>query len=159
MEFVLNHETNGIDFGRYSAYVESIRSKLPAHVYVFASNPAHFNLDSHSSLHDAWLESLNVREIAEGKRKEIRRLEIQLCLLGPFHDRWIHLHYAEVTQYSLHASPNYSDQRNGQIGHGDLLAHEIRLGRDGLLLHELLFERDSRLLIECADIRHSEETI
>ncbi len=64
------------------------------------SNPGHFNLDSRSSLHDAWLETLTIRETASGERKQIRQLEVHVRLLGPYHDRWIHLNYAGVTQYS-----------------------------------------------------------
>jgi isocitrate lyase len=82
MEYILNSEMDGIDFDRYRAYVESIRSKLPAHVYAFASNPSYFNLDSRSSLHDAWLENLTVKETPSGERKQVRHLEIHLCLFG-----------------------------------------------------------------------------
>jgi hypothetical protein len=159
MKYILNSEKKGIDFGRYSAYVESIRNKLPAHIYAFASNPCHFNLDSHSSLHDAWLETLTVREAASGERNHIRRLEIHLCLLGPYHDRRIHLKYAEVAQYSFFTPPRYGEPRYEHTAHGDLLTHEIRFGHNDLLIHELLFERDATLLIECSDITHSEEAI
>jgi hypothetical protein len=159
VEHILNSETNGIDFDRYRVYVESIRSKLPTHVYAFASNPSYFNLDSCSSLHDAWLEKLTVRERASGEQRQIRQLEIQLCLFGHYHDRWIHLNYAGVTQYSFHKAPKYGEPRYSHSAHGDLFTHEIRLGHDGLLLHELLFEKGSSLLIECADITHSEEMI
>lgn len=159
MEYILNSEREGIDFGRYSAYVESIRSRLPEHVYAFASDPSHFNLDSHSSLHDAWLEDLVIRETAMGERNQIRQLEIHLRLLGPYHDRWIHLNYFGVAQYSLVMPPKYSEPRYKHTAHGDLITHEIRLGQNALLLHEFLFERDSTLLIECADITHSEEIV
>ena len=159
MEHILNSETSGIDFDRYRVYVESISSNLPAHVYAFASNPSYFNLDSRSSLHDAWLEKLTVRETGNGERRQIRQLEIQLCLFGPYHDRWIHLNYTGVTQYSFLTPPKYGEPKYSQTAHGDLFTHEIRLGHDGLLLHELLFERGSALLIECADITHSEEMI
>jgi len=91
MDHILNSETEGIDFTRYSAYVESIRHKLPPHVYSFASDSRYFDLTSHSSLHDAWLETFAVQEVASGERREIRRLEIAISLLGPFHDRRIHL--------------------------------------------------------------------
>ena len=159
MEHILNSEVDGIDFDRYRAYVESIKSRLPAHVYAFASNPSYFNLDSHSSLHDAWLEKLKVREIATGERDQVRQLEIHLCLFGPYHDRWIHLNYVGVAQYSFVTPPKYVEPRYKHTAHGDLLTHEIRLGQNGLFIHELLFERGSTLLIECADIRHSEEII
>ena len=159
MEHILNSETEGIDFVRYRAYVETIRTKLPAHVYAIASDPCYFDLQSHSSFHDAWLESVTVCEAASGERNEIRRLEVRLSLLGPFHDRRIHLHYTGVTRYSFDAPGRYGDPRYERTAHGDLITHEIRLGHPGLLIHELLFERGATLLIECSDIRHSEETL
>lgn len=159
MEYILHSEMEGIDFGRYLAYVESIRSHLPAHVYAFASNRNYFNLHSPSSLHDAWLETLTVKEAASGERRHIRQLEIQLCLFGPRHDRWIHLRYSGVTQYSFQTPAKYTEPRYKHAAHGDLLTHEIRLGHEGLLVHELLFERGATLLIECGDIRHSEEIL
>ncbi len=153
MEHIFNSQT-GIDFACYARYLESIRYQLPAHIYAFASDSRHFDLNSHSSLHDAWLETLTILETASGERSQIRQLEVQLCLLGPFHDLRIHLHYTGVTQYRFITPPRYDHP-----AHGDLLTHEVRLGHDGLLVHELLFERDATFLIECADFRHSEEPI
>jgi hypothetical protein len=156
MEHILNSETGAIDHNRYSDYLGSIRSSLPEHVYAFASNPDHFDPSggSHSCLHDAWLETLTIREAASGERKQIRDLEIHLCLLGPYHDRKIYLNYTGVTQYAF----LLPSEHLGHTTHGDLLAHEIRLGGDGLLLHEISFASGSTLRIECRDIKHSEET-
>jgi len=148
-----------IDYGKYETYVQSIREKLPKHIYDFAANPNHFGPRSHSSLHDAWLESLVVNENASGARNEIRRLEVKISLLGPFHDRRIHLQYTGVTRYSFDTPARYDDPRYEHTAHGDLFTHEIRLGQNGLFIHELLFERDATFLIECSDIRHSEELI
>lgn len=159
MEHIVNSEFEGIDFLRYSRYVESIRDHLPPHVYAFASDFRHFGPESHSTLHDAWLEYLTIREIATGERHEVRKMEIAISLLGRFNDRRIHLHYTGVTRYSFSAPPRYGDPRYEHTAHGDLFTHEIRLGHDGLLIHELLFERDATFLIECSDFRHSEEII
>ena len=159
MEHIVNSETEGIDFTRYSAYVATIRKLIPPHVYSFASDSRYFDLSSHSSLHDSWLESLTIREVARGERKEIRRLEVAICLLGPFHDRRIHLSYSGVTLYTFDAPPHYGEPRFEHTAHGDLFTHEIRLGHDGLLVHELLFENGSTFLIECSDLRHSEEML
>lgn len=158
MEYILNGNPGEINYFPYRAYVESIRDRLPPHVYAFASDIRHFDLQSHSSLHDSWLESLTVREIASGERQEIRRMEIALTLLGPFHDLRIHLRYTGVTRYSFIA-PRRGDSRYDHTAHGDLFTHEIRLGPEGLLVHELLFERDATFLIECSDLRHAEEVI
>jgi hypothetical protein len=155
MEYI--HTKPGeIDWGIYEKYIQSIRKKLPEHIYTFAANPNNYNFQSHSSLHDSWLENFNVKEVATGKRNEIRKLEIKISLLGPFHDRRIHLRYTGVTQYSFVTPPRYDEPRYEHTAHGDLFTHEIRLGHDGLFIHELLFERDAVLLIECSDIRHSE---
>lgn len=158
MEYIYK-KPGEIDYTNYGKYLQSIRGKLPEHVYAFAANPDHFNLESHSSLHDAWLESVVVNEVATGERSEIRQLEVKLSLLGAFHDRRIHLHYTGVAQYSFKAPPKYDQSRFQHIAHGDLFTHEIRLGNNGLIIHELLFERDATFLIECVDIRHSEELI
>jgi hypothetical protein len=155
MEYI--HTKPGeIDWGIYEKYIQSIRKKLPEQVYAFASNPNNFNFQSHSSLHDSWLESLIVKEVATGKRNEIRKMEIEISLLGPFHDRRILLRYTGVTQYSFVAPPQYDEPRYKHTAHGDLFTHEVRLGHNGLIVHELLFERDAVLLIECSDIKHSE---
>lgn len=159
MEHILNGKPGFIDYGHYLKYVASIRDQLPPHVYAFASNSNYFNLESNSSLHDAWLESVTVREASSGEHNEIRQLEIHICLLGPFHDRRIHLRYTGVSQYSINAQARYEEQRYKHTAHGDLFTHEIRLGHNGLLVHELLFEREATFFIECSDIRHSEEII
>lgn len=157
MEHIIDRSTGRIDFAQYEKYLNSIRHHLPDHIYTFASNQRHFYPDSPSSLHDAWMESLTIREAASGKRQEIRMLEISLCLLGPFHDRLIHLHYMGVVRYSFEVPPRNGDARFEHTAHGDLLTHEIRLSRNGLFIHELSFERGTMFMIECSDIKHSEK--
>jgi hypothetical protein len=159
MEHILDSNTAGIDFTAYLVYVESIRQKLPSHVYSFASDQRYFDLSSHSSLHDAWLETLIVRETSSGKQREVRGVEITISLLGPFHDRRIHLHYTGVTRYVFTTAPRHSRRGRQCTAHEDLFTHEIRLGHAGFLVHELFFERGSTFLIECSDMRHSEECI
>ena len=65
MRFILEQLGGPIEYGRYAEYLTTIRERLPANVYEFASNPANFDLTSHSSLHDAWLESFSIIEPAE----------------------------------------------------------------------------------------------
>ena len=159
MEHILNSETEGYDWIRYSHYVESIRDLLPSHVYAFASDSRYFDLNSHSSLHDAWLESLTVREVASGERRDIRKMEITITLLGPYHDQLIHLQYIGVTGYTFNAPTRHGENRFEHTAHGDLLTHEVRLSQSGLLIHELLFDHGTTFLIECSDIKHTEEKI
>lgn len=132
---------------------------MPEHLYAFASDKGHFDLTARSSLHDAWLESLTVREEASGSRNEVRRLEVSICLLGPYHDRLIHLRYSGVERY-LFDAPNRTDvARFDHTAHGDLYTHEIRLVRDGLFVHEFVFERGGTLLVEFSEFSHRQELL
>ena len=158
MEHILS-SSGELQFGSYLAFLDSIKDRLPPHVHAFASDSRYYGVDSPSSLHDAWLETLTLREVASGERHEIRPLEIRLVFLGPMHDRRIHLHYRAVTRYLF----TFEGPARPPVSHGDLITHEIRLGKKGLI-HELLFEpgpagRGATLLIECSDLRHSEEMI
>ncbi len=109
MEYILNSEFKGIDFGSYLSYLESVRDQMPPHVYAFASDERYFNLSSHSSLHDAWLESLNVREAVSGEFQDVRQIEVSISLLGPFHDLRTHLVYTGVTRYLFDTPPRYGE--------------------------------------------------
>lgn len=159
MEYIINSATEGIDFSSYLDYLLTIRTRMPEHIYAFASDPRNFDLTASSSLHDAWLESLNVREQASGSRNEVRRLEVSLCLLGPYHDRLIHLSYSGVERYLFDAPNRAGDARFDHTAHGDLYTHEIRLVRDGVFVHEFVFERGGTLLVEFSGFSHREEML
>jgi hypothetical protein len=159
VKHILNDQSEGIDFGRYSAYLETIGHLIPAHVHAFASDPGHFDLTSRSSLHDAWLEEVSVREVATGERNEVRKAQIRMRLLGPHHDRHIHLLYESVTTYRFDLPSGGNAPRYEHTAHGDLYTHEICLADNGLLTHEILFERNSTFFVECADIKHWETPI
>jgi hypothetical protein len=156
MQYILNDQVEGIDYSRYLEYLRTVRRDLPDHIYNFASDGRHFDLSSTSSLHDAWLESLTVREVVSGSRNEGRKLEVKLSLLGPYHDRTINLTYSGVERYSFDLPARPDEPRYGYTAHGDLLTHEIRLGAHGLFVHELLFERGSTLLVEFSEFAHLE---
>jgi hypothetical protein len=147
VEYILKERV--IDFDAYSRYLKTVRDRLPAHVAAFATDARHFAPDAKETLHDAWLMELSVREPATGERKEQRTTEIELRLLGAFHDRVHALRYTGVERYEV----------VGIVGggHGDLYTHEVRLAPDGVrVVHEFLFVGSSepRLLIVCADFTH-----
>lgn len=149
MKYIHDNEQGLTTFDGYFAYLESIRAQLPPHVFAFAKNPEHYDLRSRSSLHDAWVEFLEVYEASDGERQN-RATGIRICLLGAYHDRRIHLEYKEVKSYSF-------SSENAARGHGDLLAHEVRVEGDNLC-HEIAFERGT-LLISCRDFTHREEPL
>ena len=146
MEHILNGRV--IDFDAYNRYLDTIRDRLPPHVTAFAADARHFSLDAPESLHDAWLMELAVREPATGERQQHRATEIEVRLLGPFHDRVHVLLYTGVRHYEIVAG-------GVAHGHGDLYTQEVRLSSDGVtLIHEYLFVTESRLLIESTDFTH-----
>ena len=97
------------DHSPYWQYLESVRGRMPEHLFEFASDPRNHNLDDPNGLHDAWLEYWRISELPklEGRNKD-RRLQIEACFLGPRHDRHIHLTYGDVQQYAV--------QNTGELG-------------------------------------------
>jgi hypothetical protein len=157
IEHLFTAEDGHLDFKGYLRYLASIQARLPMHVFAFASDPSHYDLHSRSSLHDAWLQSLTIGETAQGERQEVRRTEIRLLLLGPNHDRQIHLHYRGVEAYSFRSPARHGEPRYVHTAHGDLLTHAVWVNAAGLVVHDIVFERGTTLRIECTDIQHTQE--
>jgi hypothetical protein len=147
-----------MDVAGYRRYLESVRDAMPEEVHRFASDMRHYDRSSPQSLHDAWLDSLVVREQASGDRREIRRLAVDIDLVGPFHDRRIRLRYRGVQAYRFDTE-RAEGARWTHTAHGDLLMHEVRLGEGGNVVHELRFERRGTFLIECESFSHVQETL
>ena len=147
-----------VDVAGYRRYLDSVRDALPEEVYRFASDMRHYDQASPQTLHDAWLDSLVVREQASGDRREIRRLAVDIDLLGPFHDRRIRLRYRGVRAYRFDARQP-DGTRWTHTAHGDLLMHEVWLGEDGNVVHELRFERQGTFLVECESFSHIQEML
>ena len=135
-------------FRDYSAYLRSVRERLPKSAYEFAAAPWHYDHNDHRCPHDSWVEALTISEAAAGKRREKRHIELAIRLLGAFHDGYLELSYSDVEAYSLVGA---SDKKR-VIGHDDWLADEVRLSEKNLVDHEILFRGTSRWLIECGDI-------
>jgi len=151
-------DARGPDWDGYVRYLESVRDALPEHVHRFASDPRHYDGRAPESLHDAWLDSLAIREDASGERHQVRRTAIDITLLGPYHDRRVHLRYRGVRAYHLEM-PEDRGIRYAHTAHGDLLMHEVRLGPQGGVVHELQFERRGTWVIECDDFTHEQELL
>lgn len=139
-------------FGAYSQYLESIKNSIPASAFEFAVATWHYQHDDHRCPHDGWVEHVKIWESASGDRKQHRKIQIDLRLLGAFHDGCLDLSYKNVGSYRLDAPPRGEPRRSAHVGHGDWLIDEIRLSDNGLVLHEILFRSRGRWLIEAADI-------
>jgi len=163
MKYILSPNDNepGIRYGRYLDYLETIKGSLPAHVAEFASSKQFFTLDSPHSLHDAWLNSVEVRETRRSEQPREPTVTLTLKLLGQYHDRVIVLEYENVFQYRMEGTREIKDgPPNFQYGdtfHGDVITHEVRLGNEGHIIHEIAFATESALLVECLNFTHREE--
>ena len=158
MKHVINLPGGGWDLKRYFQYLAEVEKQLPLEVFAFASDPRNYDIESHQSLHDAWLECLSITEPAAGMRSEVRNIRIDCRFLGPYHDLDIHITYFDVAEYSLTNPAGFLTPPTVAVGHGDLLMHEVR--RDdggGAIVHELLFSRGSVFKITCATFYHRVE--
>ena len=112
-------------------------------------NSSHYDLSSHSSLHDAWLEYVQINEKSTGARNEVRGTEIELCFLGPFHDKRLLLRYGAVANYRV-----WSEE--AKAGHGDLDTHEFGVSSEGMPFHQLAFRGNSGIYIEFSEFAYRE---
>ncbi|MEQ1761983.1 MAG: hypothetical protein ABL984_02440 [Pyrinomonadaceae bacterium] len=138
-------------FESYKRHMEILRDRMPAKAFEFASASWHYD-DGTIGLHDSWIESVVLREIAEGEHREIRSLEIDVELLGAYHDRVINLHYTGVREYDL-------SKQSETHGHGDWLTDEFDLTDEGLVIHEVHFANGGSWRIVCKDVEFSERQL
>jgi hypothetical protein len=138
-------------FDEYYRYLQSVRKSLPPSAFAFANAPWHYDYSDHKCPHDAWVESLNINELSSGERSQYREIEINVRLLGAYHDGHIELLYKKALSYSLTSSAEFKMSPLGE-GHGDWLIDEIRLSERGFVLHEINFSKGGNWIIECTDI-------
>ena len=148
MKYIIENELGFTTYDNYFKYVDSIKSSLSEKLYSFASDPERYDLRSQKTLHDAWIEHIEVNYRSTGC-DEVRKIDIALTLLGQHHDRKHQLLYKGVHSYSFKNMDS-----NGRINN-DLLLHEIRLEGE-LIAHEIIFDNGVEILITCFDITHDE---
>ena len=134
-------------FDRYKKYLELKREKFPQSAYELATSDWYFDFNRSKCPHDGWLESFSISEPSTGERHEIREVEINIELLGAWHDGNIRFRYPNVGRYVVEGFSV------GQ-GHGDWLYDEFRVSSKGTLIHEIEWE-DGRWLIEADDVDFS----
>ena len=140
-------------FRAYYQYLESVKESLPSDAFTFASAPWHYDPMDHRCPHDAWVESLTIKEPSSGSGHEYRSVELLLRLLGAYHDGHIEIVYSGVKNYSL-TTPAEPEYPRPNVGHGDWLVDEVRLSERGLVEHEIRFSQGGRWLIECKDVTY-----
>lgn len=150
MKHIRNLPGGGWDLTAYFDHLNANRDKMPVEALAFALDPRNYDLTSHQSLHDAWLEWFLVSEPATGARSETRGIQIECRFLGPYHDHYIELKYVDVREYKVIASQPIA---NPLVGHGDLLMHEMRV-EGSYVTHEMVFSNGAVFEIVCLSFSH-----
>ena len=103
----------------YQERLRKIKRRLPLSVREYALAEWHYDFTDHRCPHDAWLEQVIIREPASGERSEIRSLEIEVKLLGAYHDGQIEFLYREVESYCLDQPHRKGKWETKEKGHKD----------------------------------------
>jgi hypothetical protein len=126
-------------FADYREYLAREGHRFPPNAWALATS------DWSPAPHDAWLESVTIREPSRGARHEIRRTAIRVRLLGGYHDGHIEIVYPRVFAYRL-------DPVDVEYGHNDWRYDEFRVTGGGRLVHEIEWAGGGTWLIEANDI-------
>lgn len=154
MLFIHRDGEDSIEFGRYLDAPSTYSHRLPEAARQFAGDVERFALNHPKSLHDAWVESLVVKE-SHARDEADSGVSLELVLLGQKHDRRIRLIYRRVERYEIRADKG----GHRDTLHGDLYTHEVRLSEAGRVVHELLFVTGARLEVECAEFEVMDEML
>lgn len=146
-------------FSDYCEYLASIKDKLSENVFNFAIADWHYNPDDHRCPHDAWLESLNISEVRDIENpRNNEDIQIDIVLLGAYHDGRIHLSYKGVTYYNLGKAPLVGKQAEvfgkPAATHGDWIIDEISLSEENLVVHTIAFSNEVEWVIQCKDFEY-----
>lgn len=130
---------------RYFAYVEENRASFPSGAYELASAEWRHDFSDPRALHDSWIESFRFLDRSLPEGGDTRDNDLELVLLGAYHDGHIRLIYKKV--YSARLSLD-----GAQLGPVEIYGDEIRLSSAGRVLHEIEFLAGENWLIECENM-------
>ncbi|MEO8071875.1 MAG: hypothetical protein ABI686_01385 [Acidobacteriota bacterium] len=139
----------------YQNRLQKIKKRMPLSVQEYALADWHYNFSDHRCPHDAWLEHLIVRELVSGERSEIRSLEIEVKLLGAYHDGYIEFHYKEVKSYCFDQPHRQGKWETTKKRHKDWIVDEVDLSGNGYILHEIEWLDGGHWFIECRSFEYN----
>lgn len=151
MRFIKSdHE--GIDLQAYGEYLAANARFMPPGARSYVSAEGRYEMHSHACLHDSWIERISIIERGEGERGATRPVEIEIVLLGAYHDGYHFLKYSGVKSYrgAIHKTIRVS----ALIGHGDWMVDEVVLMDDGSVKHEIMFAETGTWEIVCDDFSY-----
>lgn len=137
------------DEERWQRLAEHVSSlPLPARAKDFAASEWHYNPQDHRCPHDAWIQQISVVEHRQQNERDIRPVQLELRLLGGYHDRVLTITYFDVKEYWIEATPQARYR-----GHGDWLYDEVDMV-EGNVVHSIEFDR-ALLRIVCVDFDYT----
>lgn len=138
----------------YRNRLRKVKKNLPIPTQEYALAEWHYDFSDHRCPHDAWLEHVMIREPASGERSEIRSLEIEIKLLGAYHDGYIEFHYKNVESYFFDQPHRAGQWQSTEKGHGDWMVDEIDLSRNGYVLHEIEWLDGGHWIVEARELTY-----
>jgi hypothetical protein len=158
MQFLIFHHEDPIariqsNWEAYKNHLDLIQEKLPLKTRDFVLTDWYYNTHDPRCPHDAWVEHASLKEDATGDRRQIRKINLEVRLLGAWHDGHIDFIYRDVKAYSLKRPENVWLPPDN-TGHGDWLYDEVRLSADNRIVHEIAFANKAEWLIECLEIEY-----
>lgn len=137
-------------FKSYKKYLTDNQHLFPQSAYEFANAEWHYNAQDHRCPHDSWVDSLQILEKHSSTSDGNKGIEIQLALLGAYHDGQIQIYYEDVKGYNFNLAPDSFEVKS----HGDWIIDEIHLSEQGWLIHEIKFVLNGEWKIECENIKY-----
>ncbi|NHZ79045.1 hypothetical protein F2P44_07115 [Massilia sp. CCM 8695] len=134
-KYIYQRHDGATCFDRYFAYLGTIQQDMPPALASFSMDPDRYALNSDVTLHDSWLESLNVEKEYVGT--EQGPSTVKLKLLHSSHESVINLVYTDVLGMNSSLQPS-----QWPLQPADLLVHEFCMLEAGIFRHFIEFDRD-----------------
>lgn len=145
-------------FDAYYLYLDSVKNELPENTYNFAVNDWHYNFEDYKCPHDSWIENFLIKEKTDATQS--KSVDMELRLLGAYHNGNIIINYLEVSSYKLEW--NFFQEKktdSKKLWHGDWMIDEISLSDSGKVIHEIEFRFDGYWIIECKEVNYRMDSI
>jgi len=147
--------------GNYYDYLNSNKSKMTDAVADFFLPDWHYDPRDHKCLHDSWLEKINIFEIPLDPEdvSNLRKVNMELKLLGAYHDLYIIINYFDVSAYSFNQPKRTGSFPPPQVGHSDWLTDELNVIDKNNYFHKIVWASEAEWIIQFKDLSFSFEEI
>lgn len=131
-EYIYENEDGFTFLDRYFDYLGQIKSSMPKVLYEFASDCRRYELLGEKTLHDSWINNLDISYTYESECSCKVKLNLKLAHLG----NNLQLEYSGVIALrNLFISEFWPNRPV------DLLTHEFTVTSDGFFKHVIEFDR------------------